>query len=111
VSVPGSENGTADLVTTDELAVCFLKGLLSTENPRYADRKPYRVDDGLHSCPRCTKDPEGPQPTRNDRPYARPASTKASSTPFTIDAEPSTLAYLREGRKVTGSISWAKEAR
>ncbi len=25
VSVPGSENGTVDLVTIDELAVCFLK--------------------------------------------------------------------------------------
>jgi hypothetical protein len=85
--------------------------LLSTAISEYVNRGPYRVDDGLHNCPRCTKDPDGPQPTRNDRPNARPASTKASSTPFTMEAEHSTLAYLREGRKVTGSTSWAKEAR
>jgi hypothetical protein len=87
------------------------KGLLSTANLGYAYSRPYFVDNGLHSCPRCTKVPEGPQPTRNDRPNARPASTTASSTPFTMEAELSTLAYLREGRKVTGSTSWAKEAR
>jgi len=103
-SVPGSENGTAVLVTRDEFAVCFLYGWFSTE-PGHADRAPYRVDDGPHNCPRCTKDPEGPQPTRKDRPNARPASTMASSTPFTIEAELSTLAYLREGQKGTGSIS------
>jgi hypothetical protein len=81
------------------------KGPLSTENSEYTDREPYCVDDGPHSRPRCTKVPEGPQPTRNDRPNARPASAKASSTPFTMEAELSTLAYLREGRKVTGPMS------
>jgi hypothetical protein len=83
---------------------------LSTANSEHTDREPYCVDDGLHSRPRCTKVPEGPQPTRNDRPNARPASTKASSTPFTMEAELSTLAYLREGRKGTGPTSWEKEA-
>jgi len=111
VSVPGSENGTAVLVTTDEFAVCFLKHERFSTAYAGTQTKAYFVDDGPHSRPRCTMDPHGPQLTRKDRPNARPASTIASSTPFTMEAELSTLAYLRDGRKVTVSISWAKEAR
>jgi len=104
-SVPGSEKDTAVFVTMDEFAVYCLKRTVQRNERGYVDRVSYCVDDGLHNRPRCTKVPPGPQPTRNDRPNARPASTTASSTPFTMEAELSTLAYLREGRKGTGSIS------
>lgn len=66
-------------------------------------RRTYGDDDGLQTLPKCTSIPPGPQPTRNDRPKASPASTKEPSWPLAIDVALSTLAYFRDGRYVGGS--------
>lgn len=52
-----------------------------------------------------TKCPCGPQPTRNERPSMRPASTRLPSLPAVIDVGRSTREYLRNERNGFGSTT------
>ena len=83
----------------------------SLDRERVKQRITYGELNGEHRVPKWDSLPEGPQPTRKDRPSARPKSINASSWPVKADAELSTLAYFLVGWKGAGSMSCAKDAR
>lgn len=75
MSVPGSENGTVDLVTTDELAVCFLKNRSAqqTQSTRTGSLTALMMDHiAVQGAPKSRRDPNQLEMTAQMRDRHRP---------------------------------------